>query len=639
MNKLVISNYLFLFTLSTALISTTYAQAPNNPNCINGLPLNETACACACGWEGPLCDVCQPGYFSSSCISCNYCQNGLCSNGSCNCNYGFTGIFCESIINIECVPSCENGGVCNTIEGICNCQQNYTGTSCEECLPNHYGPLCDICACNHGTCNDTISGSGECTCDQGFAGPTCSERTCNPGCVNGVCTDGTCSCDPGFKEPNCAECLPDHFGSSCEQCPNCNHGTCNDTTSGSGECTCDQGFTGQFCDVPSCGQNCENGGVCLNDNTSSCDCSNTQFTGKLCNIPNDSYLSQTTCINQTTHQQTTLTPPIGNYNYLCYPLNNLIPPPPQQSPIYKTLYTWNADYTKATPWYNLLNDVNNAHNLYIAFLKKYNFDRVIIYNGALEWDYTTSYALGVINFETSTRVLIEKLNANKIDVQIAFYVNDAVNNLVGYENAVKIVQAVINFNNKYPNAHISGIHSDQEPSSISVYPQLEAMLQFMTEYVTSQNLNYDLTISNAIKPSWLVGQYVNNKPFVNAVLNTTRDSMMMAYSNNLSTINSYIVNVLNAAIETNSYIHIGLETQKPSTNPTPQETIYTMIANNNNDNIFEPYLTTLFDLCQQVNVNNNRTVCTGITLHHYSSYFEALYNTQPSNWLNGPDGL
>jgi hypothetical protein len=131
-----------------------------------------------------------------------------------------------------------------------------------DCLENEWGPRCDPCQCNeHGVCDSGTYGSGLCSCDFGWAGlqcERCDDRwkpeavgdetacdTCKTGytgekcefCARGYTGDECDVCDDGWYPwqhtselyPNaisdddnrhlCDECLPNHWGYYCQQCP------------------------------------------------------------------------------------------------------------------------------------------------------------------------------------------------------------------------------------------------------------------------------------------------------------------------------------------------------------------------------------------------------------------------------------
>ncbi|EGW04608.1 Crumbs-like 2 [Cricetulus griseus] len=183
-----------------------------------------------------------------------------------------------------CKPNpCFNGGTCHITwnDFYCTCSDNFTGPTCAQqlwcpsqpCLPpatceevpdgfvSWEGPRCEVRAdpcrlspCVRGQCHVRPDGRFECRCPPGFAGPRCRLPVLPQGCsLNSTCKDGTpceggplgtnCSCQEGVVGLRCQS--PDL---SCEVNPCLNGGTCR-ATSGIFECTCNAGFSGQFCEV------------------------------------------------------------------------------------------------------------------------------------------------------------------------------------------------------------------------------------------------------------------------------------------------------------------------------------------------------------------------------------------------------
>jgi len=100
----------------------------------------------------------------------------------------------------------------------------FINSTCKDCKSEFYGYLCSPCNCNHGNCDDGISGTGTCTCPEGFNQTT-------------MCAD----CESGFYGPSCQPCTV-----------NCNnHGNCDDGISGTGTCNCDSGYSGNCAQVNS----------------------------------------------------------------------------------------------------------------------------------------------------------------------------------------------------------------------------------------------------------------------------------------------------------------------------------------------------------------------------------------------------
>lgn len=164
----------------------------------------------------------------------------------------------------------------NCPEGVCkHCKAGFDPSKeCKECLPGYFGKDCKRCtSCNHGHCDDGISGSGSCLCNEGW-GPAqvCNEclegywgvdcqacESCNGHgtCNSGLHGDGKCKCETNFDDRiNCEDCKPGFFGETCEGvCPATEKGVCNDSgkcfdkMEGDGHCLCKSGMVGIKCDT------------------------------------------------------------------------------------------------------------------------------------------------------------------------------------------------------------------------------------------------------------------------------------------------------------------------------------------------------------------------------------------------------
>jgi hypothetical protein len=120
------------------------------------------------------------------------------------------------IQSYACSPACSGSAVCST-SGKCNCPPGFTGPSCEVCANGFFGPTCQPCPSQCQTCDQGISGSGQCLV------PSISNKPATCNCVNGLCgTDGTCACNAGWiNDANgtaCARCAPNFFLTSARDC-------------------------------------------------------------------------------------------------------------------------------------------------------------------------------------------------------------------------------------------------------------------------------------------------------------------------------------------------------------------------------------------------------------------------------------
>ena len=61
--------------------------------------------------------------------------------------------------------------------------------------------------CVHGDCD-----KGGCVCEEGWTGPRCNERACDPRCsLHGQCHNGTCLCVQGWNGRHCTIRMYLHF--------------------------------------------------------------------------------------------------------------------------------------------------------------------------------------------------------------------------------------------------------------------------------------------------------------------------------------------------------------------------------------------------------------------------------------------
>ncbi len=151
------------------------------------------------------CLECKKDHYGKVCS-----ENGICDGmgttkgtGNCNCFTNYTGDICQYynfhiVNNSLCNNNC-NYGLCvkknlNDSSAFCKCNQGYTGDNCNicsfgyylfnnkcyKCLKNHqlknnWGPYCEKCNCNNGTCNSGYRGTGECNCNLGWDGINCNK--------------------------------------------------------------------------------------------------------------------------------------------------------------------------------------------------------------------------------------------------------------------------------------------------------------------------------------------------------------------------------------------------------------------------------------------------------------------------------
>eukprot|EP00754_Rhynchopus_humris_P043462 Rhum_TRINITY_DN3268_c0_g1::Rhum_TRINITY_DN3268_c0_g1_i1::g.10203::m.10203 len=202
--------------------SSFYTPIPIIKPCYGNGDCTAQGCICYASveegfWSGKYCNDCEPGYATSDC-------NVACSGSACN--------------------PCGGRGRCKdgvAGDGSCECGEGWALPSCTECVAGRHGVDCrglcpvlpgtSVVCSNHGECSEGRTGSGECTCNIGWAAPLCDR--CDATNWGGDCS-GTC---PG--------------GGTCS-----GHGACDQIT---GACLCDVGWGGLECDLPCF---CNGHGVC-----------------------------------------------------------------------------------------------------------------------------------------------------------------------------------------------------------------------------------------------------------------------------------------------------------------------------------------------------------------------------------------
>ncbi|KAK5871975.1 hypothetical protein PBY51_012712 [Eleginops maclovinus] len=152
---------------------------------------------------------------------------------------------------------CSNHGECqdsNQGNGECRCFEGFHGTACEDCEPGRYGVNCTSkCICDRGKCEDGLAGSGRCVCYKGWKGASCSIEIKDDAC-GGVCDENAnCITGPQGTAAACV-CVAGYEGNGtyCKEldlCSRSNGGCsefarCTKVSAGERICSCKQGYTG-----------------------------------------------------------------------------------------------------------------------------------------------------------------------------------------------------------------------------------------------------------------------------------------------------------------------------------------------------------------------------------------------------------
>ncbi|XP_071824314.1 uncharacterized protein [Apostichopus japonicus] len=256
---------------------------------LNIMECNAYRCDCVGCFSGYNCELPIPNPCDNfPCLNGGTCTRNIevCASYTCRCQTGFDGDNCEQQVIALANPCnsfpCRNGASCMSAPGettyVCLCRSGYSGINCDMMsVPG--ADLCSINTCqNGGNCFVSFdSGSPAvfyqpqyvCLCAAGFTGFNCFSNTAlvapdmdpcsqstGPGCLNGgTCVntynsfsrdvDYVCTCVRPYTGKNCERTYVD----PCNSAPCQFGGTCTSFQEYF-ICTCDVGFMGTFCHIP-----------------------------------------------------------------------------------------------------------------------------------------------------------------------------------------------------------------------------------------------------------------------------------------------------------------------------------------------------------------------------------------------------
>ncbi|XP_005112951.2 protein crumbs [Aplysia californica] len=286
--------------------------------------INSYTCRCPPNYNGTQCEFDLADLYGCAVDPCLH--NGTCvpltptpqnlRKFRCDCAEGYSGVTCQSALNMCRTKPCVNGLCVSRISGyFCDCAgTGHTGVNCSEDIDE-----CDNAnPCGGFPCFNK-PGNFSCECQRGYDGIPCQEinECLSYPCLNeGTCTDGqdsfSCACVPGYTGPTCADNVDDCVGQPCDvQISEC-HDLLNNYL-----CVCKSGFTGTY---PNC-QNinecdlhiCQNGGACQDlQGDYNCTCL-PGYTGKNCSVNIDD------CDPDPCQHNALCTDLVADYNCTCLP--------------------------------------------------------------------------------------------------------------------------------------------------------------------------------------------------------------------------------------------------------------------------------------------------------------------------------
>ncbi|KAF1751799.1 hypothetical protein GCK72_018353 [Caenorhabditis remanei] len=326
-----------------SIYNGTLAGCQNNGTCIN--KRGGFDCQCQSGYHGPLCqyhmsacsktfELCGPhGHCIENIVDPASAASGETNAYKCICDWGFkvssdkNNPTCVDVDECESNP-CHPGIDCINLPGsfICSgCPDGYKkeGNACvdvDECVGER--KVCSPLV----KCHNTI-GSYFCSeCPAGYTGngetctkeDSCENNKCHKLATCKVTDDGfsavggyTCYCPDGYVgdgigEDGCTKTT----NTVCQNNECVNGGKCRAISTTEYQCTCEAGFSGQFCEKTSpCQTNpCLNGGTCsVYDDLAYCDCPE-HFFGRI-------------CAEEEEHCGSHFTHPNGTYTFTMKPKN------------------------------------------------------------------------------------------------------------------------------------------------------------------------------------------------------------------------------------------------------------------------------------------------------------------------------
>ncbi|CAF1152239.1 unnamed protein product [Adineta ricciae] len=234
------------------------------------------------------------------CQNGGYCQHEHHNIHACQCANGYWGRFCEQAHPCISKPGLCNAGKCIALENNlfhCHCSSGFNGALCENQIVGQTivaKNVCDSNPCrNNGYCRPLVGNKDfQCVCSSNFTGKTCDLSTVctaeycgNHGfCQSKPMIGRTCSCDQFYTGKYCEERMSD----PCSSHICLNGGSCYSTNYGTAYCLCSTDYTGNNCEAfrtRDCNSYfCINGGLCtMNNNRPVCLCA-PDFQGDYCQI-------------------------------------------------------------------------------------------------------------------------------------------------------------------------------------------------------------------------------------------------------------------------------------------------------------------------------------------------------------------
>lgn len=273
-----------------------------------------------------------------------------------------------------------------------------------------------------------------------------------------------------------------------------------------------------------------------------------------------------------------------------------------------------------TPFDNYLNakkylyvwSYPKAENL-IKFLVDHKYSKIYLYVGCIEWNYDNLIKGEFYNSgDKDAKELINKLISLNIEVELCIYLNDDPNDFSNVDKVPEIAKALAEVQKTLK---FTALHFDVEPQ---YNKDLEALLKMYEE------CRKYIKTSAILKPGWLnikmsslessftsadyYKKFKDCETFIDAIMTVTDFSDLMAYSNTYTIIDNFLDKFETIRKRHNSHIAKPVLELNPEAN---EDSTYQRYKDDK-DNFFNYF----------VNVS---TKFDGVTIHHYTSWYEDLY--------------
>ncbi|KAG9395736.1 hypothetical protein J8273_2643 [Carpediemonas membranifera] len=294
--------------------------------------------------------------------------------------------------------------------------------------------------------------------------------------------------------------------------------------------------------------------------------------------------------------------------------------------ITKDMYVWGAytDSTRlgVTSRTALVKNYNGIATKLADFSVMHGMDNLLVYVGCCEWDGST-FTKGSIPLHDDFVAFNAPFIENGIGVTALVYINDDVED-ISSPCLDNIITAIKQFNDANPSSAFSGVHIDQEPSSIV------SMAALITTLKASHNIAKmnGIQLSSSSKP-----RYVTDSLTINGTRSTMLEHLatsvdevtLLAYYNNAEKVAEL---VRNAASQDIGPFKIALETGYVNAEST--ETFYDQIRSIPSS-WFNTFAGVRSSVESAVGCSVEETSCAvdKFVIHDFVQYWEAIYGTEP----------